>query len=80
MTHPTNFHQPVHLLSASGEMRIDSATEAYAALVDRWPASRGKWYHAAARACRSASEGETSPHIARRIFMQAASEACFSAR
>lgn len=74
------FHEPIHILEERGEQRIASATEAYAALTGDWPASRGKWYHAAARACRSAAVGETSPHIARRMFIYAASEARLSTR
>lgn len=74
-----DFHQPIHLFRESGEMRIASATDAYEALTGNWPASRGKC-HAAARACQSAASGETSPHIARRMFMYAASEARVSAR
>lgn len=80
MTKPCDFHEPINLFGASGEMRIASADEAYAALTGDWPASRGKWYHAATRACRSASAGETSPHVARRVFIQAAGEALLSAR
>ncbi len=75
-----DFHEPIHILEESGELRIASADEAYAALTGNWPPSRGKWYHAAARACRSASAGETSPHIARRMFIYAAGEARLSTR
>ena len=70
-----DFHEPIHILEERGETTIASASEAYAALTGDWPPSRGKWYHAAARACRSASIGETSPHIARRMFIHAAGEA-----
>lgn len=75
-----DFHEPIHLSGENGDMRIASATEAYAALTGNWPAARGKWYHAATRACRSASIGETSPHIARRMFVYAAGEALVSVR
>lgn len=75
-----DFHQPIHLVGDNGEMHIATVAEAYAALTGNWPPSRGKWYHAAARACRSASAGETSPHIARRMFLYAAGEARLSAR
>lgn len=70
-----DFHEPIFIADQSGEKRIASAADAYAALTGNWPTSRGKWYHAAARACRSASAGETSPHIARRMFVHAANEA-----
>lgn len=70
-----DFHEPIIIADQSGQTRIASAADAYAALTGNWPSSRGKWYHAAARACRSATAGETSPHIARRMFVFAANEA-----
>lgn len=74
------FHQPIHLVRDAGELRIASAHDAYAALTGNWPEARGKWYHAATRACRSAASGDTSPHIARRMFLYAATEAQLAAR
>lgn len=75
----TNFHEPIRLIGDAGEQQIASATEAYAKLTRDWPATRGKWYHAATRACRSASAGQSSPHIARRMFLNAASESRLAA-
>ena len=75
-----HFHEPIRICGDEGEVSIASADEAYAALTGNWPAGRGKWYHAATRACRSASRGETSPHVARRMFMYAAGEALVSVR
>jgi hypothetical protein len=74
------FHQPIFVISDEGEISVGTAHEAYELLTAKWPNARGKWYHAAARACRSASAGNTSPHIARRMFLNAASEARLSAR
>ncbi|MEO3387431.1 DUF982 domain-containing protein [Mesorhizobium sp. CAU 1741] len=76
----TEFHQPIHVVGDAGDLQISTAGEAYAVLTEKWPPSRGKWYHAAARACRSASNGESSPHIARRMFLHAASEARIDVR
>ncbi len=70
----SRFHEPVVLRRQAGTTTVSSASEASAVLVAEWPNSRGKWYHAARRACASATEGRTSPHIARRIFLQAAEE------
>lgn len=74
------FHEPIWLCGDAGEQEILSADQAYEVLTQRWPETRGKWYHAATRACRSASAGQTSPHIARRMFMQAADESRLAAR
>ena len=70
----TTFHEPVVLRFPAGNTTVSSAEEASDALLGAWPNSRGKWYHAARRACASATEGRTSPHIARRVFLQAAQE------
>jgi len=69
-----NFAEPVVLKIGPGLTTVSSAQEASETLIGRWPEARGKWYHAARRACASAVEGRTSPHIARRIFLQAAEE------
>lgn len=74
MTFDTTFHEPVLLTGVNGVTAVRTAHEASEALKGAWPAARGKWYYAASRACASAVEGRTSPHIARRIFIQAAEE------
>ncbi|MEO3998920.1 DUF982 domain-containing protein [Mesorhizobium sp. CAU 1732] len=74
MTINTTFHEPVLLRGNGGVTSIRTAVEASEALQLQWPEARGKWYHAANRACASAAEGRTSPHVARRIFLQAAEE------
>lgn len=67
----------VHGLSdvMQGEMlEFPSPGEAREALLATWPQTRGKWYHAAGRACSAAMEGRASVHVARRIFLEAAQE------
>lgn len=69
------FHEPVKLrLGGARVAEISTAEEASAALHGEWPPTRGKWYYAASRACSAAMEGRTSPHVARRIFMEAVQE------
>lgn len=70
----TTFKEPVVLSFPAGSTTVSSAEEARDALLGAWPNSRGKWYHAARRACASAAEGRTAPHVARRVFIQAAQE------
>jgi hypothetical protein len=74
----SSFQEPVMLHFQAGVTAVSNAQEASEALVRVWPSSRGKWYHAARRACASATEGRTSPHVARRIFVQAAEESRIS--
>ena len=74
MTINTTFHEPVLLHGDAGVTQVRDAHEAVAMLKGRWPEARGKWYHAASRACVSAAEGRTCPHVARRIFLQAVEE------
>lgn len=74
MTNEANFSEPVLLRNGGQITEIRNAIEACAALQTNWPEARGKWYYAASRACSSVAEGRTSPHVARRIFLQAAEE------
>lgn len=76
MTHgAAAFHEPVHLKFAEGgHAVIRTPGEAREALLATWPQTRGKWYHAAGRACSAAMEGRASVHVARRIFLEAAQE------
>jgi len=68
------FPEPVVLRSGGRVLEIRDATQAAKTLAEAWPATRGKWYHAANRACRSAEKGETSPQLARSMFVQAVDE------
>lgn len=68
------FPEPVVLRSGGRVLEIRDVTQAAKTLAEAWPATRGKWYHAANRACRSAVKGETSPQLARSMFVQAVDE------
>lgn len=68
------FNEPVVLKTGGHLLEIRDALQAARTLSDGWPETRGKWYHAASRACRSAVKGETSPILAQRMFKQAVDE------
>ncbi|MGQ2907680.1 MAG: DUF982 domain-containing protein [Aliihoeflea sp.] len=68
------FPEPVVLRTGDRVLEIRDAMQAAQTLAEAWPATRGKWYHAANRACRSAVRGETSPQLARNMFAQAVDE------
>jgi hypothetical protein len=69
------FHEPVLLRSGhTGISAISTLAQARDLLRDGWPETRGKWYHAASRACADAVDGRSSVHIARRIFVYAVEE------
>lgn len=68
------FPEPVVLKAGGRVLEIRDAMQAAQTLAESWPATRGKWYHAANRACRSAARGETSPVLARSMFVQAVDE------
>lgn len=73
MSTEIRFDQPIHLGGADGVV-IRDAAEASAMLRTSWPETRGKWYHAANRACSSAIEGRTPAHVARGMFLKASEE------
>lgn len=68
------FHEPVVLRTGDRLLEVRDALQAARTLESAWPDTRGKWYHAANRACRSAVKGETSAQMARNLFMQAVDE------
>ena len=68
------FDHPVQLKQGDRVELVRDASQASRLLQRSWPATRGKWYHAAARACARASEGKTQPHVARSVFEKAAQE------
>ena len=70
----STFQEPVLLRFGAGVRAVSSAEEASETLAASWPSSRGKWYHAARRACASASEGRTPANVARGVFLLAAEE------
>jgi hypothetical protein len=73
--HSLAFHEPVLLKSAlRGLDEVRTADQARDLLRNDWPETRGKWYHAANRACSAAVDGKASVHIARRIFVHAVEE------
>lgn len=72
--HDAQFDQPVRLRQGERVEIVMDASQASRLLQRSWPATRGKWYHAAARACARASEGKTLPHVARTVFEKAAQE------
>jgi len=72
--HDTRFDQPVRLKQGEQIELVSDASQASHLLLRSWPATRGKWYHAATRACARASEGKTLPHVARSVFEKAAQE------
>ena len=73
------FHLPVRLRTGSGVMEIRTPREASEALVNGWPATRGKWYYAANSACIAAQRGKTPLPVARGIFLQAIDESRLNA-
>lgn len=72
--HNAQFDHPVQLRQGERVELVRDASQASRLLKLSWPATRGKWYHAAARACARASEGKTLPHVARSVFEKAAQE------
>lgn len=68
------FQEPVVLKTGGHILEVRDALQAAHALSESWPETRGKWYYAANRACRSAVKGETSPLLARRMFKEAVDE------
>lgn len=80
MSSDQTFHEPVLLRSGeSGIAEIRTLDQALELLREGWPETRGKWYYAANRACDDAAKGQTSVHIARRIFVYAIEESRLSA-
>ena len=75
MSADSRFAEPVRIVTATGITEVHGPHQAWQVLNSGWPESRAKWYHAANRACRSAMEGQTGVHVARRIFVEAAREA-----
>ncbi len=69
-----HFSEPVILRTGGNVVEVCDALQATRALTEAWPETRGKWYHAANRACRSAVKGETSALHARRMFKEAVDE------
>ncbi len=71
-----HFHEPVRIVLGTPArlMELRTAIEAVDTLENWWPPLRGKWYFAAREACRAAGEGKASVHIARRMFLYAATE------
>ncbi|MCO6391174.1 DUF982 domain-containing protein [Aliihoeflea aestuarii] len=68
------FTEPVVLRAGGHLLEVRDALQASRALTESWPETRGKWYYAANRACRSAVKGETSAILARRMFKEAVDE------
>lgn len=73
------FHLPVRLRTGGGVTEIRTPREASEALVNGWPATRGKWYYAANSACMAAQRGKTPLPVARGIFLQAIDESRLNA-
>lgn len=73
------FDEPVVLKTGGHVLEIRDAVQAARTLSDGWPETRGKWYHAASRACKSAMKGETAPIRAQLMFKQAVEESRLSA-
>ncbi|MHB2267518.1 DUF982 domain-containing protein [Aliihoeflea sp. PC F10.4] len=68
------FDEPVVLKTGDHVFEVCDVQQAARTLRESWPETRGKWYYAANRACRSAAKGETSPLLARRMFKEAVDE------
>lgn len=68
------FREPVILKAGDNVVEVRDALQASQALAHSWPETRGKWYYAANRACRSAVKGETSATLARDMFKAAVDE------
>lgn len=74
------FDHPVVLYRDGAILTVREPSAASAMLVSSWPKTRGKWYHAANRACLRAVKGLTPPHVARTVFQKAVEESMMNVR
>lgn len=74
----TSFDRPVRLRLPSGDTLISDVQQADALLRTSWPPNRGKWYHAARRACSRSIQRPTEGRLVRDVFEKAAAEARLS--
>lgn len=74
------FDHPVIVYRDGAALTVRKPSAASEMLTSSWPMTRGKWYHAANRACSRATKGLTPAHVARTVFEKAVAESMMDAR